>query len=214
MRVPYPLCVGCSFAVWALVASGHLSVALQWGPCSCASEIQGKTGTRTQSKLLKWLEKAVCYIQWSIFYVVCFRVVVPSLQIPKSHTKSRQTHRVGHCHGQHKASGCVPVSQLQKRERWRALHREALVIHGPGVTGADSSGSRRDSTPGMGLGWGVRPADKRHKHVLLKRTSNKSLEMFPLSISESLSQCTAVVFVLKQQARDIPQWKWVTLTAF
>ena len=102
----------------------------------------------------------MCYIQWSIFYVVCFRLVVPSLQIPKSDTKSKQIHQVGHCPAQHTVSQCVPVSHLQKRESWRALHREAFFIRSPDVAGAGSSGSMRDSTPGMGLGWGVRPADK------------------------------------------------------
>lgn len=78
------------------------------------------------------------------------------MQIPKSDTKSRQIDRVGYCPAQHKASQCVPVSQLQKWESWRALWREA-VIHIPHVAGAGSSGGMRDSTPRMGLGWGVRP---------------------------------------------------------
>lgn len=77
--------------------------------------------------------------------------MVPSLQIPKSDIKPKQIPRVGHYPAQHKGSCCVPVSQLQKRESWRAPHREAPFVCSPDVAGAGSSGTVRGSTPGMGL---------------------------------------------------------------
>lgn len=57
----------------------------------------------------------------------------------------------------------------------------------------------RGSTPGMGLGWGVRPADKRNINMsYLREQAIKIWKCFLSVYLESLSYCTTIM--LEQQA--------------
>lgn len=91
MCLPYPVCVGCSFVAWAPVVSGHLSPfkLFDW---DCAPVLQKYRARQILAPSPNFQNgwKKLCVTFSGVFYVVCFRLVVPSLRISKSDTKSKQ----------------------------------------------------------------------------------------------------------------------------
>lgn len=167
--VPCPERVGCSFVAWAPAASGQLSSALKRGLCSCASEIQGRTDTPSPNFQNGW--KKLCYVQCGVFYVVCFRLVIPSLQIPRSDVS-----KYSECAAVQHSLRPVRVFLCHCCRSWRALHRGALASRSPSVAGAGSRGSVRETdrqTVLLGWVWAA------------ELDLPISLEMFPLSTSRN-----------------------------
>lgn len=105
-------------ALWYPVTSGHLPIALQCGPCSCASEIEGKAGTCAQSWLLRWLERALCDVQWRVFDIVFCRLVVLACRIQRLiQNRSRYTKSDQHSVSERVRCQCCRTAGEQRTEK-------------------------------------------------------------------------------------------------